>query len=70
VSIDLEFTDETGVRIVRRELDRDRSELLQHEVDHLDGILAVDRMTEPGALVLRDVYLARRRELDAQVADE
>jgi len=25
------------------ELERDRAELLQHEIDHLDGVLAVDR---------------------------
>lgn len=33
--------------------DADLSELLQHEVDHLDGILAVSRAVEPQALALR-----------------
>lgn len=42
-SISLKFTDEEG-RLVRWEdCDRAVSELLQHEIDHLDGILAVDR---------------------------
>ncbi len=34
-------------------LDGDLSELLQHEVDHLDGILAVSRAIEPTAFALR-----------------
>jgi peptide deformylase len=31
----------------------DLSELLQHEIDHLDGILAVDRAVAPHALMTR-----------------
>lgn len=33
----------------RRELEGDLAELLQHECDHLDGILAVQRAVHPGA---------------------
>lgn len=37
----------------RRVLEDDLSELLQHEVDHLDGILAVDRVVGPRGFALR-----------------
>lgn len=43
-SIDLEFYDEAGVKKVWENLSQDVSELLQHEIDHLDGILAIDRV--------------------------
>ncbi|MBP7864817.1 MAG: peptide deformylase [Acidobacteria bacterium] len=33
----------------RRELEGDLAELLQHECDHLDGVLAVQRAVHPGA---------------------
>ena len=33
--------------------ERDLSELLQHEIDHLDGILAVDRITDMRTLCTR-----------------
>lgn len=66
-SIDLRFRDEQGAEQVWRGLDASRSELLQHELDHLDGVLAVDR-AEPGeSLLLREVYERMRGHFDAQV---
>lgn len=35
------------------------SELLQHEIDHLDGILAVDRALDRNSLCTREEYLRR-----------
>jgi peptide deformylase len=35
------------------------SELLQHEIDHLDGILAVDRALDRESLCTREEYLRR-----------
>ena len=32
------------------------SELLQHEIDHLDGILAIDRAIDSKHIVLRSEY--------------
>lgn len=32
------------------------SELLQHEMDHLDGILAIDRASGPGSLATREEF--------------
>lgn len=39
----------------------DLSELLQHEIDHLDGILTVDRMTDVTTLVTREEFELRYR---------
>ena len=39
----------------------DLSELLQHEIDHLDGILAVDRMTSPRTLCSREEFEKRHK---------
>lgn len=66
-SISVEYVDEHGEPHRMTEIDRALSELIQHEIDHLDGVLAVDRVIEPGAFCLRSVYEARRDELDARV---
>jgi peptide deformylase len=41
--------------------DRNLSELLQHEIDHLDGILCVDRITDIRTLWTRDEFERRYR---------
>ena len=41
--------------------DRNLSELLQHEIDHLDGILAVDRITDTKTLCTREEFETRHR---------
>jgi peptide deformylase len=40
---------------------RNLSELLQHEIDHLDGILAVDRLTDIRTLCTREEFETRYR---------
>jgi peptide deformylase len=42
--------------------DRNLSELLQHEIDHLDGILAVDRITDIKTLCTREEFEKRHRQ--------
>jgi peptide deformylase len=42
--------------------DRNLSELLQHEIDHLDGILAVDRITDMKTLCTREEFEKRYRD--------
>jgi peptide deformylase len=42
--------------------DRNLSELLQHELDHLDGILAVDRITDIKTLCTREEFEKRYRQ--------
>jgi peptide deformylase len=45
----------------RMRADGDLSELLQHEIDHLDGILTVDRMVSPKTLCTREEFERRYR---------
>jgi peptide deformylase len=42
--------------------DGELSELLQHEIDHLDGILAVDRMVSIDSLCMRSEFERRHRD--------
>jgi peptide deformylase len=46
----------------------DLSELLQHEIDHLDGILTVDRMTDVTTLVTREEFELRYRDASPYAA--
>ena len=46
---------------VRAGEERDLSELLQHEIDHLDGILAVDRITDMRTMCTREEFEKRYR---------
>lgn len=46
---------------VRAGEERNLSELLQHEIDHLDGILAVDRITDIRTMCTREEFEARYR---------
>lgn len=41
--------------------DHDLSELLQHEIDHLDGILSVDRITDIRTMCTREEFEKRYR---------
>ena len=58
------------------DLEGPRAELLQHEIDHLDGVLAVDRPHGLDPFCLRDewtrLYTARDRygEPEVRVAPE
>ena len=42
--------------------DRNLSELLQHEIDHLDGILCIDRVTDLTTICTRDEFEKRYRD--------
>ena len=46
---------------VRATEERNLSELLQHEIDHLDGILAVDRITDMRTMCTREEFEKRYR---------
>ncbi|MGA2102934.1 MAG: peptide deformylase, partial [Candidatus Sulfotelmatobacter sp.] len=41
--------------------DRSLSELLQHEIDHLDGILAIDRVIDLKTVCTREEFEKRYR---------
>jgi len=61
--ITVRYQDLTGrSHEVRAGDDRNLSELLQHEIDHLDGILAVDRITDIKTLCTREEFEKRYRD--------
>jgi peptide deformylase len=58
--VHVRYDDETGAeRLIQAA--GPFSELLQHEIDHLDGILAVDRALDRNSLATREEYLNRYR---------
>ena len=69
VSISVVFEDETGRRHRWERLDRATSELLQHEIDHLDGVLALDRAVDRDAIVSREVFESMPEHFARQVDD-
>ncbi|MCU1241392.1 MAG: Peptide deformylase [Candidatus Acidoferrum typicum] len=46
---------------IRAGEERDLSELLQHEIDHLNGILAIDRITDMRTMCTREEFEKRYR---------
>ena len=52
---------EGEVRQIEAGGEKDLSELLQHEIDHLDGILAIDRVTDVKTIVTREEFEKRYR---------
>lgn len=66
-SITVRFLDRLGKECEWRDLDRATSELLQHEIDHLDGVLAVDRAVDNNSLVTRQAFEQLREHFAGQV---
>jgi peptide deformylase len=66
-SISVEFKDEHGDPQGWFNLNTATSELLQHEIDHLDGILAIDRAIDRDSIVMREVFQARPAYFAEQV---
>jgi peptide deformylase len=54
------YRDEQGLRQTV-EAEGDLAELLQHEIDHLDGILAVERAISPTAFATRQEWQRQRQ---------
>jgi peptide deformylase len=49
--------------------ERNLSELLQHEIDHLDGVLAIDRVTDVKSIVTREEFEKRYRDASPYVVE-
>jgi peptide deformylase len=62
--IRVSYSDERGQRQVI-EAEGDLSELLQHEIDHLDGILAIERAISPHALSTRAEWERQLKKVSA-----
>lgn len=67
VSISVQFSDLQGRLFYRSRCETSVAELLQHEIDHLDGILAVDRALDQRSLISREAFAANREYFSAQV---
>lgn len=52
---------EGKTREIRASAKDDLSELLQHEIDHLDGILAIDRVVDVKTICTREEFEKRHR---------
>lgn len=55
-AISVRYLDDNGNTRIMDKLDQATSELLQHEIDHLNGILAVDHALDADAIVSREVF--------------
>ncbi len=66
-SISLHYHDEAGRDHHWSDLEIAESELLQHETDHLDGVLAIDHALDRESIVLRPLFEARYEEIRATV---
>jgi len=66
-SISVTFWDDKGGCHSWERLPVDVSELVQHEVDHLDGVLAVDRAIDSEAIIKRVDYERHKSHYDAMV---
>ncbi len=66
--ISVRYLDDHGTVKIMDRLDQATSELLQHEIDHLNGILAVDHAIDRESIVSREVF-AENPESFAAKAD-
>ena len=64
-AVKLEYESQDGTQIL--EAAGPLSELLQHEMDHLDGVLAVDRAIDGNSLCTREEWKRRNRETAVSV---
>jgi peptide deformylase len=59
LEIDVRFLDQHGEQRLLTARD-DLSELLQHEIDHLEGILATDRAIDSRSFAMRSEVIKQR----------
>lgn len=62
--VSVRYQDTSGVSHLI-DAEGDLAELLQHEIDHLDGILALDRISDARTIVSREEFEARYRDCTA-----
>jgi peptide deformylase len=66
-SIGIEYQDEHGKNKVWDTIGIAEAELLQHEIDHLDGILAIDRALEKTDIIYKSEYEKEKEYYNNQV---
>lgn len=67
VSISVRFTDLAGAVHLKERLSQADAELMQHEIDHLDGRLSFDRAVGTNPIVHRSVFEAARVDFAREV---
>ncbi len=60
ISIEVSYFDENW-REKKEVFEGDMAELLQHELDHLEGILATDKLIDPAQIIMRQEWEERYR---------
>ena len=60
--INVEYFNENGEKLIE-EFSDDLSELLQHEIDHLHGVLCTDRIISPKDIVMKEEWAKRHRTI-------
>ena len=65
--VDVRFQNLQGDQECWPRVEQAVSELLQHEVDHLNGVLAIDHALDRDAIISRKVYDGRKEFFDSQV---
>jgi peptide deformylase len=66
-SITVEYQDPSGKRQKMERMGQAESELLQHEIDHLDGIMAVDRALDGKDIMYKREYEKHHEYYGSQV---
>lgn len=66
-AVSIRFLNEKGETIEWHALERSLSELLQHEFDHLDGVLAFDLALDQESIVSRQRFESDQETYQAQV---
>ncbi|MEQ1891582.1 MAG: peptide deformylase [Planctomycetota bacterium] len=66
-SISLDYVDASGRHQSWKDLGEAESELFQHELDHLEGVLAIDRLVDADSVVTREEFARERERLLASV---
>ena len=67
LSISLKWIDVNGCEHVWDRVPQDVSELLQHEIDHLDGILATSRAASKQDIIQKEDYVKSKAQYDTNV---
>lgn len=67
VSISVQFLDEQGEPQIWEHIQQSVAELLQHEIDHLDGVLALDLAVDDNSIISRREFNADPEKFSQQV---
>jgi len=66
-TISIIYLDENGKKVKWNNVEQSVSELLQHEIDHLNGILAIDRAISKNSILYKKEYNKNKEYYDEQV---